>query len=125
MTGGSFAPTSAGAVAEVERAGIPAAKSPAAYAARAIAPASTRRRRSTRKRSRSGRTAHTIASEPSTATFDENSVCIGAIRSAANSPIPTAYARRGPRLPGTVFGSVIMKNRKTRISGEVTSTHQK
>ena len=34
--------------------------------------------------------------------------------------------RSRPRvLVGVVFGSVIMKNRKTRISGEVTSTHQK
>ena len=34
----------------------------------------------------------------------------------------TRGARR--RLAGVVFGSVIMKKRKTRISGEVTSSHQ-
>ena len=34
-------------------------------------------------------------------------------------------ARRPKRPLGIVFGSVIMKKRKTRSSGEVTSTHQK
>ncbi len=51
------------------------------------------------------------------------SVRSGAIRSAARSPIATAYASRGREPRGAVFGSVIMKKRKTSTSGEVTSTH--
>ena len=48
----------------------------------------------------------------------------GAISSVASSPTPTAYARRPARLAGIVRGSVIMKKRKTRISGDDTSVHQ-
>src|SRR5438067_589474 len=39
VIGGRFAATTGGAAAELERAGIPATKSPAAYAARTTAPA--------------------------------------------------------------------------------------
>ena len=54
----------------------------------------------------------------------QNSDRAGAIRSTARSPIDTAYASRARRPAGIVFGSVIMKKRKTRISGEETSVHQ-
>ena len=73
----------------------------------------------------SGRAAQTMKREESTATFVANSVVCGAARSAASNPIATAYTRR-PTFPvGIVFGSVIMKKRKTRISGEKARTCQK
>ena len=46
-----------------------------------------------------------------------NSVVQGAIRTDARKPTETAYTRRPRALAGIVLGSVIMKNRKTRISG--------
>ena len=66
-----------------------------------------------------------MKSAESTATFVANSVVCGALSNAASSPIATAYTRRPTRLEGIVFGSVIMKNRKTRISGEKARTCQK
>ena len=58
---------------------------------------------------------------PRTATFVANSVVCGAISTTASRPIPIAYARRPGPVRGIVRGSVIMKKRKTRISGEKTS----
>jgi len=74
---------------------------------------------------RSGRAAQTIVSEPSSATFAPNSVVCGAIRRTESRPIATAYARRAIRPSGTVFGSVIMKQRKMNTSGEKMRTCQK
>ena len=54
-----------------------------------------------------------------------NSVVCGALSNAASSPIETAYTRRPVRPSGIVLGSVIMKKRKTRISGENARTCQK
>ena len=65
------------------------------------------------------------SSDASIATFVAYSVCSGAIRSAASRPTPAPYASRARCPRGVVCGSVIMKNRKTRISGEVSSTHQR
>ena len=65
-----------------------------------------------------------MKSAESTATFAANSEVNGAIRSVASSPTPIAYARRPAALEGIVRGSVIMKKRKTRTSGDVTSVHQ-
>ena len=41
------------------------------------------------------------------------------------TPIAVPYAMRPTRPDGTVRGSVIMKNRKIRISGDVMMIHQK
>ena len=65
-----------------------------------------------------------MKSAPSTASFVANSVVCGAISITASSPMPIAYARRPAPVRGIVRGSVIMKNRKTRISGEKTSARQ-
>ena len=54
----------------------------------------------------------------STPTFAPNSVLAGATRKAAMSPIETAYTIRPLALAGIVLGSVIMKNKNTRISGD-------
>ena len=54
-----------------------------------------------------------------------NSVVVGAISIEASSPSAIPYASRALGARGAVFGSVIMKKRKTSTSGEVTSTHQK
>ena len=70
------------------------------------------------------RVAQTAKSAPRIATLVANSVVCGAIRTVARSPTATAYARRPAALDGIVLGSVIMKKRKTRISGEVTRSHQ-
>ena len=94
-------------------AGVPRAQS-RARSARPLAPSRSR-----------GRAAHTSVSAPSSATLCANSVVHGAIRSTARNPTETAYTRRPPSLAGIVRGSVIMKKRKTRISGEVTSSHQR
>ena len=67
---------------------------------------------------------HTTKSAARIATFVPNSVVCGAMSSVASRPTPMAYTRRPPRLAGIVFGSVIMKKRKTRISGEETRSHQ-
>jgi hypothetical protein len=64
-------------------------------------------------------------SEPSSATFVQNSVVVGAIRSTARSATATAKTFRPVRPAGVVLGSVIMKKRKIRTSGENSSTRQK
>ncbi len=103
--------------------------STAAYTASAPAPDTASARRESRGSGRGTSAStvwptHTIASAPSRATLVQYSVRIGAISSVATIAIAAAYLTRadGPR--GAVRGSVIMKKRKTRISGEVTSTHQ-
>ena len=117
------------------RAGVPAATTrPAKTSAPARDPATATRRgariarrgatRVEPRTTRRGRAAQTTKSALSTATFVANSVVNGAIRSVASSPTPTAYARRPARLSGIVRGSVIMKKRNTRISGDDTSVHQ-
>ena len=72
--------------------------------ARALRAAAARRRR--------------CASAASTATLAQNSVGEGATRSAASSATETPNTIRCLFPAGTVFGSVSMKKRKTRISGE-------
>ena len=54
-----------------------------------------------------------------------NSLVCGAIRSVLATATRTPNTIRPTRPPGTVLGSVIMKNRKIRTSGEVTMTRQK
>ena len=58
------------------------------------------------------------------ATFVQNSVVVGAIRSTARSPIATRVDATLAISCGDVFGSVIMKKRKMSTSGEKTSTRQ-
>ena len=73
---------------------------------------------------RAGAPAQTIVSAPSTATLVANSV----VRrdQERREQRDRDARRRGAQPPvGIVFGSVIMKKRKTRISGEKTSTRQK
>src|SRR3954447_3533746 len=76
-------------------------------------------------RSSSGRAAQMTTSPERSATLVLNSFVWGAIRNVL------AIATRSPNTirptwpVGTVFGSVIMKNRKMRTSGEVTMTRQK
>ena len=53
-----------------------------------------------------------------------SSVC-GAIRSVLATATRTPKTIRPTRPAGTVFGSVIMKNRKIISSGDVTMTRQK
>ena len=77
------------------------------------------------RRSTIGRAAQTTVSEARIATFVAYSVCSGAIISAASRPTPTPYASRARCPRGVVRGSVIMKNRKMRISGDVSSTRQR
>ena len=64
------------------------------------------------------------ARPPSSATFVSNSVVCGAMRSVLATATRNPNTIRPPRPVGTVFGSVIMKNRKIRTSGEVTITRQ-
>ncbi len=66
----------------------------------------------------SGLTAQTIVSAPRTPTFAQNSVEDAATRSAATSATVTPKRTRCRDPAGTVRGSVSMKKRKTRISGE-------
>ena len=54
-----------------------------------------------------------------------NSVSHGAIRREATTPMLKPKTTRATRPDGTVFGSVIMKKRKMKISGEVMMIHQK
>jgi hypothetical protein len=77
------------------------------------------------RRSTIGRAAQTTARDARIATFVAYSVCSGAIMSAASRPTPAPYARRARCPLGVVRGSVIMKNRKIRISGDVSSTRQR
>ena len=53
-----------------------------------------------------------------------NSVRIGATSSDEKNATAAAYTTRATRPIGAVRGSVIMKNRKMRISGDVTRTDQ-
>ena len=53
-----------------------------------------------------------------------NSSVWGAIRRVLATATRTPNTTRPARPGGTVFGSVIMKNRKIRTSGEVTITRQ-
>ena len=102
---------SARAVAAPSRADVQPVTPP-----RRVLPASTSSR---------GRAAQTIVSAPSTASFAENSLVQGAMSSVASNPTDTAYTRRPRGLSGIVRGSVIMKKRKTRTSGEVTRSHHR
>ena len=63
-------------------------------------------------------------SPASNATLELNSVVCGAISSVLTNATQAAKASRATLPPGTVFGSVIMKNRKISTSGDVTITHQ-
>ena len=54
-----------------------------------------------------------------------NSFVCGAIRSVDTAATSSANTIRATRPAGIVFGSVIMKNRKMRTSGEMTITRQK
>src|SRR5215469_9902219 len=65
-----------------------------------------------------GRIPQTMSKAVSTPTFAPNSVWAGATKRAASSPIETAYTIRPLPVAGIVLGSVIMKNRNTRISGD-------
>ena len=58
-------------------------------------------------------------------TFVPNSSVCGAISSVLATATRKPNTTRPTRPPGTVFGSVIMKNRKISTSGEVTITRQK
>ena len=73
----------------------------------------------------SGRAAHRTTRPASSATFVPNSSVWGAIRSVLAIADEEAEDDPSDRPPGTVFGSVIMKNRKIITSGEVTMTRQK
>ena len=84
----------------------------------------SRRTAADSSRSAIGRPAHTTASPPSSATLVPNSVVCGAISSVLATATRKPNAIRPRRPVGTVFGSVIMKNRKMRISGEVMMTRQ-
>ncbi len=73
----------------------------------------------------SGRTAHITASPARSPTLAPNSVAHGAMSSVQTTPSTAPNTIRAVRPDGTVLGSVIMKNRKMKISGEVITTHQK
>ena len=75
-------------------------------------------------RSISGRHAQTTTRPPSRATLVPNSFVCGAIRSVLTTATRSPNTTRPTRPAGTVFGSVIMKNRKISTSGEVTITRQ-
>src|SRR4051812_15660814 len=93
--------------------------------ASASASVTTRARRRSVTTSITGLAAQTMTSAASTATFDAYSVRCGATSSAASTPIAMPYITRAESVRGAVFGSVIMKHANTRISGDVTITHQK
>ena len=76
-------------------------------------------------RSRIGRAAQMTTSPASRPTFVPNSLVWGAIRSVLAIATSRPNRTRPTWPPGVVFGSVIMKNRKIRTSGEVTITRQK
>ena len=133
MEGRSPVATVLPARAGAGRAGRPASTSspakPAAPAS-ATAPSTGRRRVASAACSRgtasstNGRAAQTIVRAPSSATFVQNSVVWGAISSTARRATETAKTLRAVRPAGIVFGSVIMKKRKIRTSGENMSTRQ-
>src|SRR5204862_6019899 len=74
--------------------------------------------------SSTGRSPYTATSAPRTATFVPNSVDCVAASTVARKPISAPYSTRAPRPNGAVFGSVIMKKRKIKISGDVTRMRQ-
>ena len=76
-------------------------------------------------RSRSGPAAQTTTRPASSPTLVPNSLVWGAIRSMLATATSSPNATRPTCPAGTVLGSVIMKNRKIRTSGEVTMTRQK
>src|SRR4029079_10662174 len=76
-------------------------------------------------RSTIGRAAQTATSPDSSATFVPNSSVIGASSSVLAIATSSPNTTRPTWPPGTVLGSVIMKNRKIMTSGEVTMTRQK
>ena len=78
-----------------------------------------------RKRSRTGRAAHTTTSPASSPTLVPNSLVWGAMSRVLATATRKPKTTRPTRPAGEVFGSVIMKNRKIRTSGEVTMTRQK
>ena len=110
-----------------------AASEPAPARAAGREPAARTRRRSSaadrgsgRSRSRSGRAAQTTTRPGEQPDLGPELVGLGRHQERAGDRRRggrTRSARRGR--PGTVFGSVIMKNRKIRTSGEVTITRQK
>ena len=73
----------------------------------------------------SGRAAQTSTRPASNAILVPNSVVCGAIRSTEVAATRNPNSTRPTRPFGTVFGSVIMKNRKISTSGEVTIARQK
>src|SRR4029450_4565712 len=107
------------------RAHPPPAPRPPAPRVRGRAPATAGRAPSAAlTTSITGRAAHTMASAARTDTFVANSLVRGAISSTDRRPMEAPNARRAGCDPGVVFGSVIMKNRNTRISGDSTRTRQ-
>ena len=68
---------------------------------------------------------HTTTSPASKATLVSNSLVCGASRSVLATATRMPNTTRPTRPAGVVFGSVIMKNRKIRTSGDVTITRQK
>ena len=75
-------------------------------------------------RSTSGRAVQRTTSPDSSATFVPNSSVWGAISSVLAIATSAPKTIRPTPPLGTVFGSVIMKNRKIRTSGEATITRQ-
>ena len=135
--------------AETPRAGAPAATIPAPTTTTAMAaspnpaapragpeiprgtsrPANARTRSASdfgagTSRSISGRAAHISTSPVSNPTLVPNSSVCGAIRSVLVIATSSPNTTRPTRPDGDVLGSVIMKNRKIRSSGEVTMTRQ-
>ena len=98
-------------------------RSPAGVANRPISSAADRG--SGTSRSRIGRAAQTTTRPASSPTLVPNSSVCGASRSVLATPTRRPNTTRPTRPAGTVLGSVIMKNRKIRTSGEVTITRQK
>ena len=83
------------------------------------------RRGSGSTRSSSGRAAHRTTRPASRPTLVPNSSVCGAMRSVLATPTRRPKTIRPTRPTGTVLGSVIMKNRKMRTSGEITITRTK
>src|SRR5437879_5178637 len=74
--------------------------------------------------SKDGTIGGTLGSIVTGGTLVATSVRIGATSSDEKNATAAAYTTRATRPIGAVRGSVIMKNRKMRISGEVTRTDQ-
>ena len=73
----------------------------------------------------SGEPAQTTTRPARSPTLVPNSLVCGAIRSVLATATRMPNTTRPTRPAGTVFGSVIMKNRKISTSGEMTITRQK